>query len=120
MIPCRDPEYIMHLGFLIRLFSVSSVLRTQWNFLLNRVKRLKNIPVYVKPQLISDAGTCRATVLVGIRNDPGKTVDNVAVRFQLPPCVASADLNSNHGTVNILANKVSCYKFMLLYNLHWR
>lgn len=74
--------------------------------IVSRVKRLKNIPVYVKPQLISDAGTCRATVLVGIRNDPGKTIDNIAVRFQLPPCVTSADLTSNHGTVNILSNKV--------------
>ncbi|KAJ8620455.1 hypothetical protein MRB53_028984 [Persea americana] len=78
----------------------------QFKLMSYRVKRLKNIPVYVKPQLISDAGTCRATVLVGIRNDPGKTIDNIAVRFQLPPCVASADLTSNHGTVNILSNKV--------------
>lgn len=120
IIPCRDPEYIIHLGFLFCPLAASSLLITQWICLLNRIKRLKNIPVYVKPQLISDAGTCRATVLVGIRNDPGKTIDNIAVRFQLPPCVASADLTSNHGTVNILSNKVSCHSFKLLYDLYHR
>lgn len=70
-----------------------------------RVKKLKNTPIYVKPQLTSDSGTCRLSVLVGIRNDPGKTIDSLTVQFQLPPCVLSADLTSNHGTVNILADK---------------
>lgn len=67
---------------------------------------MKSIPIYVKPQLSSDSGTCPISVLVGIRNDPGKPIDSVNVDFQLPPCVSSADLTSNHGTVNILANKV--------------
>ena len=71
-----------------------------------RVRKLKSSPIYVKPQLTSDAGTCRVSVLVGIRNDPGKTIDSITVQFQLPSCVLSADLNSNYGTVNILANKV--------------
>jgi hypothetical protein len=44
--------------------------------------------------------------MVGMRNDPGKTVDSVNVQFQLPPCILSADLTSTHGTVNILSNKV--------------
>ncbi|KAK9082983.1 hypothetical protein Scep_029454 [Stephania cephalantha] len=70
-----------------------------------RVKMLKNIPIYVKPQLSSDNGVCRINVMVGIRNDPGKTIDSISVQFQLPSCVASAEMNSNHGTVNILANK---------------
>lgn len=55
---------------------------------------------------MSDAGTCNVSVLVGIRNDPGKIIDSVTVQFQLPSCILSADLTSNHGTVNILANKV--------------
>ncbi|EOY11707.1 Clathrin adaptor complexes medium subunit family protein isoform 1 [Theobroma cacao] len=71
-----------------------------------RVKKLKSTPIYVKPQLTSDAGKCRVNVLVGIRNDPGKTVDSITVQFQLPPCILSADLTSNHGTVNILSNKI--------------
>ncbi|OMP09409.1 Clathrin adaptor, mu subunit [Corchorus olitorius] len=71
-----------------------------------RVKKLKSTPIYVKPQLTSDAGTCRVNVLVGIRNDPGKTIDSITVQFQLPPCILSADLTSNHGTVNILSNKI--------------
>lgn len=71
-----------------------------------RVKKLKNVPIYVKPQLSSDSGTCRISVMVGIKNDPGgKTIDNVTLQFQLPPAVLSADLTSNHGTVNILADK---------------
>lgn len=74
--------------------------------LLFRVKKLKNTPIYVKPQLSSDSGTCRISVLVGIRSDPGKPIDSVNVEFQLPPGVSSADLTSNHGTVNILSNKV--------------
>lgn len=72
-----------------------------------RVKKLKNTPIYVKPQLSSESGNCRISVLVGMRNDPGKTVDSITVEFQLPPCILSADLTANHGTVNILANK-SC------------
>lgn len=71
-----------------------------------RVRKLKSTPIYVKPQLTSDGGTCRLSVMVGMRNDPGKTVDSVSVQFQLPPCILSADLTSTHGTVNILSNKV--------------
>lgn len=70
------------------------------------MKKLKTTPIYVKPQLSSDAGTCRVSILVGTRNDSGKTVDSIMVQFQLPPCVVSADLTSNHGTVNIHADKV--------------
>lgn len=67
---------------------------------------MKNTPIYVKPQLTSDSGTCRISVLVGIRNDPGKPIDYITVQFQLPPCVSSSDLSSNCGAVNVLANKV--------------
>ncbi|KAJ4954962.1 hypothetical protein NE237_011745 [Protea cynaroides] len=77
----------------------------QFKLMSYRIKKLKNTPLYVKPQLTSDAGTCRLSVLVGIRDDPGKTIDTVTVYFQLPHCVASADLSSNHGTVNVLADK---------------
>ncbi|KAJ1383516.1 Mu-like proteiny domain [Sesbania bispinosa] len=70
-----------------------------------RVRKLKSTPIYVKPQLTSDGGICRVNVLVGIKNDPGKTIDSVTVQFQLPPFILSADLTSNHGTVNILAKK---------------
>lgn len=77
----------------------------QFKLMSYRVRKLKSSPIYVKPQLTSDAGTCRVSVLVGIRNDPGKTIDSITVQFQLPPCILSADLTSNYGTVNILANK---------------
>ncbi|KAL4578913.1 hypothetical protein LXL04_015045 [Taraxacum kok-saghyz] len=70
-----------------------------------RVKKLRNCPIYVKPQMSSDSGTCRINVMVGIRNDPGKAIDSVVIQFQLPPCVTSANLTANHGTVNILADK---------------
>ncbi|KAL3843558.1 hypothetical protein ACJIZ3_000961 [Penstemon smallii] len=70
-----------------------------------RVKKIKNIPIYVKPQLTSDSGACRISVLVGIRNDPGKSIDSITVQFRLPSCVTSSDLSSNHGSVNILADK---------------
>ncbi|XP_072980060.1 AP-3 complex subunit mu [Typha angustifolia] len=81
----------------------------QFKLMSYRVKKLKNIPIYVKPQLTSDSGNCRINVLVGVRNDPGKTIDSITVQFQLPPCIASADLTSNHGTVDILANKTCCW-----------
>jgi len=71
-----------------------------------RVRKLKSTPIYVKPQLTSDAGTCRLSILVGIRNDPGKTIDSVTVQFKLPSCILSADLTSNYGIVNILSDKV--------------
>ncbi|KAL3515913.1 hypothetical protein ACH5RR_022815 [Cinchona calisaya] len=77
----------------------------QFKLMSYRVKKLKNIPIYVNPQLSSDSGICRISVLVGIRNDPRKPIDSITVEFLLPPCVLSADLTSNHGTVNILANK---------------
>nr|GMD97728.1 AP-3 complex subunit mu [Ipomoea batatas] len=41
-----------------------------------RVKKLKSTPIYVKPQLSSDSGTCRISLLVGIKNDPGKPIDD--------------------------------------------
>ena len=72
-----------------------------------RVKKLKNTPIYVKPQFSSDSGACRVSVMVGIRHDPGETIDSITVQFQLPPCVTSSDLTTNHGTVDILANKVT-------------
>lgn len=81
----------------------------QFKLMSYRVRKLKTIPLYVKPQLTSDAGTCRINVLVGIRNDPGKAIDSITVQFQLPPCILSADLTSNHGTVNILSNKSCCW-----------
>ncbi|KAL6552329.1 AP-3 complex subunit mu [Orobanche hederae] len=72
-----------------------------------RVKKLRDTPIYVKPQLTSDSGSCRISVLVGIRNNPGKSIDSITVQFQLPPCVVSYDLSSNCGTVNFLADKCS-------------
>lgn len=80
-----------------------------------RVRKLKSTPIYVKPQLSSDGGTCRISVMVGIRNDPGKAIDSITVEFQLPPCISSADLSSNHGTVNILSNKVGFFIFILFF-----
>lgn len=77
----------------------------QFKLMNYRVRKLKSTPIYVKPQLTSDGGTCRLNVMVGMRNDPGKTVDSVNVQFQLPPCILSANLTSTHGTVNILSNK---------------
>ncbi|KAM7470084.1 hypothetical protein LguiA_008267 [Lonicera macranthoides] len=74
-----------------------------------RVKKLKNTPIYVKPQLTSESGMCRISVLVGMRNDPGKTIDAITVEFQLPPCILSADVTANHGTVTILSNKRCCW-----------
>ncbi|KAF8040122.1 hypothetical protein BT93_B2370 [Corymbia citriodora subsp. variegata] len=77
----------------------------QFRLMSYRVRKLKSIPLYLKPQLTSDAGTCRLSLLVGMRNDPGKIVDSIDVQFQLPPCISTADLSSNCGTVNILSNK---------------
>ncbi|CAN1219385.1 AP-3 complex subunit mu [Linum perenne] len=73
--------------------------------IINRIRKLKSIPLYVKPQITSDGGSCRISVMVGIRNDPGKAIDSISVQFQLPSCVLSADLTANHGVVNVLSNK---------------
>ncbi|XP_057718961.1 AP-3 complex subunit mu-like [Arachis stenosperma] len=77
----------------------------QFKLMSYRVRKLKSTPLYVKPQLTSNGGTCRLNVMVGSRNNHGKTIDLVTVQFQLPSCILSADLTSNHGTVNILADK---------------
>ncbi|CAI0459574.1 unnamed protein product, partial [Linum tenue] len=74
-----------------------------------RVRKLKSIPLYVKPQITSDGGSSRISVMVGIRNDPGKAIDSISVQFQLPSCVSSTDLTANHGVVNVLSNKVPTY-----------
>ncbi|ONK63235.1 uncharacterized protein A4U43_C07F12780 [Asparagus officinalis] len=78
----------------------------QFKLMSYRVKKLKNTPLYIKPQLTSDAGTCHVNVLVGVRNDPGKPIDNITVEFHLPSCVSSSDLTANYGTVNVLADKI--------------
>ncbi|XP_042007764.1 AP-3 complex subunit mu-like isoform X2 [Salvia splendens] len=77
----------------------------QFKLMSYRVKKLKSTPIYVKPQFTSDSGTCRISVLVGIRNDPGKPIDNITVEFRLPPCVTASDLSPNYGSVNVLADK---------------
>ncbi|PWZ41862.1 AP-3 complex subunit mu [Zea mays] len=79
----------------------------QFKLMSYRVQKLKKTPIYVKPQLTSDSGNCRVSVMVGIRNDPGKPIDSITVQFQLPPLIISADLTANYGTVDILADKVS-------------
>ncbi len=76
---------------------------------MTRVKKLKTTPIYVKPQLTSDSGNCRVNVMVGIKNDPGKTIDSITVQFRLPPLIASADLTANYGTVDILADQVNTF-----------
>jgi hypothetical protein len=73
----------------------------------SRVQKLKKTPIYVKPQLTSDSRNCHVSVMVGIRNDPGKPIDSITRQFQLPPLIVSADLTANYGTVDILADKVS-------------
>ncbi|KAL6552333.1 AP-3 complex subunit mu [Orobanche hederae] len=78
----------------------------QFKLMSYRVKKLRDTPIYVKPQLTSDPGSCRISVLVGIRNDPGKSIDSITIQFQLPPCVVTY-LSSNCGTVNFLADKCS-------------
>ncbi|CAN1161661.1 AP-3 complex subunit mu [Linum perenne] len=77
----------------------------QFKLMSYRIRKLKSIPLYVKPQITSDGGSCRISVMVGIRNDPGKAIDSISVQFQLPSCVLSADLTANHGVVNVLSNK---------------
>jgi hypothetical protein len=39
------------------------------------------------------------TVMVGIRANVGKPVDNITLQLVLPPSVASSDLTANHGSV---------------------
>ncbi|XP_015637614.1 AP-3 complex subunit mu isoform X3 [Oryza sativa Japonica Group] len=80
----------------------------QFELMSYRVKKLKTTPIYVKPQLTSDSGNCRVNVMVGIKNDPGKTIDSITVQFRLPPLIASADLTANYGTVDILADQ-TCF-----------
>ncbi|XP_057855422.1 AP-3 complex subunit mu isoform X5 [Cryptomeria japonica] len=70
-----------------------------------RVKKLKNTPIYVRPQLSSDAGVCQVNILVGMRNDPGKPIDSIALKFTFPQSVVSSDLTANHGSVDVLTHK---------------
>ncbi|CAM6088977.1 unnamed protein product [Calypogeia fissa] len=71
----------------------------QFKLMSYRVKGLKQTPVYVKPQLSCDAGVCQINVLVGIRNDPGKQIDDIVVEMPWPEAVRTVDLTANHGTV---------------------
>ncbi|KAL1564426.1 AP-3 complex subunit mu [Salvia divinorum] len=40
-----------------------------------------------------------------LKSTPIYSIDNIAVQFRLPPCVASSDLSSNYGAVNVLVDK---------------
>lgn len=82
-------------------------------------EKVENIPIYVKPQLTSDSGTCWISVLVGIKNDPGKPIDSITIQFQLPPCVVASDISSNYGSINTLADKVGFRFFKDFLNLFW-
>ncbi|XP_024379655.1 AP-3 complex subunit mu isoform X2 [Physcomitrium patens] len=64
-----------------------------------RIKNLKNTPIYVRPQFSSGGGVVTVTVMVGIRANVGKPVDNITLQLVLPPSVASSDLTANHGSV---------------------
>lgn len=64
-----------------------------------RVKGLENTPLYVKPQLSCSEGVVRVNILVGIRIDPGRTIENIVVDVPWPPTVTTAELTANHGTV---------------------
>ncbi|GKB80685.1 AP-3 complex subunit mu, partial [Tanacetum coccineum] len=79
-----------------------------------RVKKLRNTPVYVKPQLISESGTCRVSVMVRIRIDPGESIDSVVVQFQIPPCISFVNLNANHGTIIHLLIRFFCLACIIL------
>eukprot|EP00249_Psilotum_nudum_P016930 c26062_g1_i1 orf=128-1378(+) len=80
----------------------------QFKLMSYRVKKLKNTPIYVKPHFTSSDGVCRVNILVGIRNDPGKPIDSIAVQIPCLPSVISSDLTANHGTVDNLHGKRAC------------
>ncbi|KAG6541595.1 hypothetical protein Mapa_016988 [Marchantia paleacea] len=71
----------------------------QFKLMSYRVKGLENTPLYVKPQLSCSEGVVRVNILVGIRIDPGRTIENIIVDVPWPPSVTTADLTANHGTV---------------------
>lgn len=64
-----------------------------------RIKDLKNTPIYVRPQFSSGGGVVTLTMMVGIRANIGKPVDNITVQLLLPPSVVSQDLTANFGTI---------------------
>lgn len=64
-----------------------------------RIKDLKNTPIYVRPQFSSGGGVVTLTMMVGIRANIGKPVDNITVQLLLPPSVVSSDLTANFGTI---------------------
>ncbi|KAL2619943.1 hypothetical protein R1flu_000148 [Riccia fluitans] len=64
-----------------------------------RVKGLENTPVYVKPQLSCSEGVVRVNILVGIRVDPGRTIESIVIDIPWPPSVTTAELTANHGSV---------------------
>lgn len=53
----------------------------------------------MKPQLSGDDGVCHVNILVGIRNDPGKQVDDIVLDMPWPRAVRTIDLTANHGSV---------------------
>eukprot|EP00267_Zea_mays_P051732 XP_020404721.1 AP-3 complex subunit mu [Zea mays] len=78
----------------------------QFKLMSYRVQKLKKTPIYVKPQLTSDSGNCRVSVMVGIRNDPGKPIDSITVQFQLPPLIISADLTQTMARLTSLPTRL--------------
>lgn len=56
--------------------------------------------MYVKPNFSFSESTGRMNVMVGPRVELGKPLEGVLVRVPLPVCVASIDIQANHGVVS--------------------
>ncbi len=57
------------------------------------------LPLYVKPQFSFSESSGRISLMVGPRLDLRKPVEGIVIRVPLPVCVASIDVQANHGGV---------------------
>jgi AP-3 complex subunit mu len=57
------------------------------------------LPLYVKPQFSFSESSGRISLMVGPRLDLRKPVEAIVIRVPLPVCVASIDVQANHGGV---------------------
>jgi AP-3 complex subunit mu len=57
------------------------------------------LPLYVKPQFSFSEASGRISLMVGPRMDMRKPVEGIVIRVPLPVCVASIDVQANHGGV---------------------
>lgn len=74
------------------------------------------IPLYIKPTISFAPGVCKLDITVGIKQNMGKTVEDVVIIIPLPPSAVSTNLSLTVGT-QMFDAVCSCIYIYILFHL---